>query len=466
MRETLSGDLCMGKIQAKGDAMKTRLKQMASHPGSRPWAALAVLGGLLALSSEVQAQYVPDYFPEVPGFDRELGVTVASRSRPLYEAPGIRAGSFVIRPSLDESTGYNDNVLGSSNGPGSWLLETRPSVSINSDWSRNRIGALLSLDNLEYFNAHKQSRTDWTVGIGGGYTIGRSDLDIGYTHQSLHASQTEIGALPSDSPIPYTIDDIRADYTFDLGRFKIRPNVDYTLYRFGNTTIGGVPSNQSYRNRNVLVAGGEFRYELAPQRNLLLVLQGIDSEFQTTPVGSQPLGSKSGQALAGIDYQYSGSLRFRALAGLEVRSFDSSQFKTRVEPIAEGDVIWTPTGLTTVTGSLIRTIEDPIQENNSGFTFTWARARVDHELYRNILLQANTGVQVAEYFQGGGTTTNYYVGGGATWLINRNLRLTGEYRYTTQSSGSTVVATTPSLNSLQNGSYSQNLILVSLHVGL
>lgn len=434
-------------------------------------AATGLLAGVGALfPGAAQAQYVPNYFPVgVPGYNQELGVNVVTRVRPLYEQPGVHAGSFIIRPNLDESAGYNTNVLGFRGGPGSPVFETNPSVSINSDWGRNALGANFSVDDLRYPDTPSQNQTNWTAAIGGGYTIGRSNLNVAYGHFSLHESATDIGAPPATTPIPYTLDDFRSDYTFDLGRLKITPNVEYSMYRYGSANILGVPSNQSFRDANVVQGGAAFRYELSNQRSLLMVLQGINSDFINQTPNTPSQSSTSGLAMAGLDYQYNGVWRYQLLAGFEVRDFAAAQFKTRIAPIAKAAAIWTPTGLTTVTGSLLRTIDDPTQQGNSGFTFTSAELRVDHEYRRNVLLNAETGVRLAEYFQNGGTQTQYYASAGVSWLINRHMRLTGQYTFTTQSGGGTVtpVGGASGVNTLINSSaYNQNLFLVTLHLGL
>src|SRR4051812_9972952 len=92
-------------------------------------AALVGIGvaGVLAWPGAPRAQYLESYFPRgVPGYNEERGVTVLSRLRPLYEQPGIRAGSFMIRPRLDEAFGYDSNPAGFSSSPGSWVLRTSP----------------------------------------------------------------------------------------------------------------------------------------------------------------------------------------------------------------------------------------------------------------------------------------------------------------------------------------------------
>ncbi|MBV8771997.1 MAG: outer membrane beta-barrel protein [Deltaproteobacteria bacterium] len=435
--------------------------------------ATRLVGGLLAGLVGLQpwlgrAQYVPNYFPSgVPGFDQELGVTVVTRVRPLYEQPGIRVGSFIISPNLDESVGYNSNVLGFERGPGSPVIETNPRVTINSDWARNAFGASLSVDDLRYPEASNQDQTNWNATIGGAYTIGRSNLALAYGHLSVHENATEIGAPPSTTPIPYTLDDWRSDYTFDLGRVKITPNGEFSLFRFGEASILGVPSNESFLNSNVLQGGAAARYEMSEQRSLLLVLQGIDSDFINNVANMPSLSSTSGLAMGGIDYQYDGLWRYQLLGGLEVRQFAAAQFKTRMAPIAKGTIIWTPTGLTTVTATLLRTIDSPTQEASSGFIYNTAELRVDHEYRRNLLLNGETGIGVAEYLQNGSTQTQFHGSAGITWLLNRNMRLTGQYTFTKQTGGGTSVGIGPPVvNTLLNGRYTQSLFLLTFHVGI
>ena len=146
-----------------------------------------------------------------------------------------------------------------------------------------------------------------------------------------------------------------------------------------------------------------MQYALSEQRNLIFVIQGISSQFTNQQLGTPSQSSTSFLALAGIDYRYNGVWQYRFLLGFEVRSFESLQFSTQTAPIVRGDVIWTPNGLTTVTGTVLRSIEDPIQADTSGYIYSSAQLRVDHEYLRNVLLNAKTGVRVAQYLQGGGT---------------------------------------------------------------
>ncbi len=239
---------------------------------------------ILAWPSISYGQYLEAYFPRgVPGYGQELGVDVLSRLRPLYEEPGVRAGSFIIRPQLTEAIGYDFNPAGFSSGAGSGVLRTSPSLAVNSDWSRDSLGANLAVDSHRYWDTPRQSYTNWSASIGGGYTIGRSDLTLAYSHLSLHQTAGSIGAVPSDTPVHFQVDDLRAAYTFNLGRLSFTPNVDVRNYYFDNTTILGIPTSQQYRNRAVLSGGVTTRYSLSDLRSLLFVLQGVDFTSHHSP---------------------------------------------------------------------------------------------------------------------------------------------------------------------------------------
>ena len=434
--------------------------------------------GLLALSfaSSARAQYIESYFPTgVAGFDQQQGVTVLSRLRPLYDRPGVRLGAYTVNANLDETVGYDSNLTGTSRAVSSGFLSSSTNVTANSNWSRNRLGLAAGINNYTYFSHPEQNYTNYTTSIGGGYTIGRHDLNVGYTHLRQHERGTDIGAIASSTPVPYDVDDIRTDYTIESGRFTFVPNVDVRLFQFGTAVIAGQRANQQFRDRTVVSGGVTTRYQLSDQRGILVVLQGLNSHY-LRPVSGQPSNnSRSALLLTGLDYQATGLWRYRILGGVEVREFTASQFGTRVAPVFEASVIYTPTGLTTVTGSARRAIEDPQSEGVAGYTYTTVGVVLDHEYRRNILLQGRANFQAAQFLQGSGTSTSYTLGAGVNWLVNRRVRLSADYDATQQNgSGNTTVAlsqqgtalTTTQTNSITSGNYNRNVFLLGFHLAL
>ena len=226
----------------------------------------------------------------------------------------------------------------------------------------------------------------------------------------------------------------------------------------------GTPVNLGFLDRNAFAGGVTNRYSLSDEGGVLVVLRGVSSQYTAQQPGAPNNDSTSFLLLAGLDYQAKSVWRYRLLVGVEVREFADNQFATRTAPIAEGSVIWQPTGLTTVTGSLSRQIEDPQSAGTNGYVLTQARLAVDHELRRDIILQARVGAQYAQYLQGG-AQTNVTTGLSANWLMNRNMRLSFDCDFTKQI-GSNSSSTTNNPTTLTSGAYNQNIVALRLHLAL
>jgi hypothetical protein len=417
---------------------------------------------LTAWPMVLHAQTIDTYFPPgVGGYDQQLGVTVQSRARPLYAAPGINLDGFNIQPKLDQSLFYNSNTTGIS-GSGTWGSSTAASVSAGSLWSRNSLGLSLGVDTFRYFSLPTLNHTNWNIGVGGGYTIGDSQLVVAYSHQSYAQLGTSIGTVQTQTPILNQSDSAQVSYTFNFSRFSVTPDVSVSAYRFGTATVLGIPLNQQYLDRNVLAGGVTTRYAMSDEGGLLVVVRGIDSTYINQQPGVPTNDSKNFLLLAGIDYQAKGVWRYRLLAGVEMSTFAASQYTSSTSPTIQASVIWTPTGTVTVSGSLTRSVQAPQSEGTNGFVLTSANLVTDYEFRRNILFQVRGGVQYGQYLQGG-AQTNLTAGAGVSWLLNRNLRLSLDYD-TTEQSGSTKFSTPINPNTVVSGQYNQSLLALTLHV--
>ena len=399
--------------------------------------------------------------PGVPGYRAEPGVTVVSRLRPETVPEGVQAGAFTLHPVWEQSIGYDDNVLGGPSPLGSWVVGTRPSLLAASDWSRNALGFYAAADNRSDLNAPAQSRTNWTASLGGGLDIGRDRLTLAVAHIDGHEDRTDLDALPSDRPIAFQVNDVRASYAWLSGRWTVTPNVDASSWHYDPTSILGVPASQAYRDRTVLLGGTTVSYELSPQRTLVVVIRATGQDYTQPTPGAASLNSTGFQALAGVDYADDAVWRYRLLLGAEHRDFAAAAtYPARTAGIAEGEIAWMPSGLTTVIGSITRSMEDAAQEGVAGLTLTTARLTLDHELRRDLLLHASAGLQHADFLQGGPPQTSYALGVGATWLMNRRVQLSATYAFTAQQGGSGTAAAPLS------GDYTRGLALLTLRFGL
>jgi hypothetical protein len=424
------------------------------------WKVAALALGCGLIGGSAAAAWLDTLFPAgVPGYGTEPGVTVASRLRPDTQPEGVPAGAFLLRPIWEQSIGYDSNVFGGSVPRGSWVVDSRPSLLAASDWSRDAVGAYVSADDRRDLGASAQNRTDWTASLGGSLDIGRDRLTLAVAHIDSHQDRTELDALPTDRPVPFRVDDIRVSYAWLSGGWTVTPNLEAASWLFGNTSILGAPVGQAYRDRTVLQGGTTVSYALAPQRNLVFVTRAIGQDYTHPSPGAITQNSTGYQALGGFDYADDAVWRYRLLLGAEHRTFAAAAFPARTAAIAEGEITWMPSGLTTVTATFTRSMEDAAQEGVAGFTYTTGKLALDHELRRNLLLHAYTGLQHADFLQGSTQQTSVTLGVGATWLMNRRVQLSATYDFTGQRGSGT--ATLPI-----SGDYMRSLALLTLRFGL
>ncbi len=414
-----------------------------------------------ASALEANAQIINQYFPQgVPGYDTGLGVTVQSRARDKYVPPGIRLGDIMINSSFNETVGYNSNVTGLQKGRGGLQIDTSLALQASSQWTRDGIFGYLNVGQLNFPQFPSQNQTNWVASLGGVHDFGRDQLSLSYSHFNLQQTAADIAGLNFEVPETFRVDDFRTSYRSDFGRASVTPSLEVTNYTFDQTTDSGILTGQEYRDRIVVRAGTALRYELsAPQRNAVLVFNGYDASYQHPLVGQPSRDNTGFSALVGFEYTASGVFRYRGLIGLERRMYADTAFASQMTPIGEGEVIWTPTELTTVTLFAERAIEDAASVSTVGFVYTAAKIVIDHEYRRNILLQGYAGIQAASYQEGGGSQTISNSGGKVLWLLNRNVRLAATYDFTASNASS-------SPTNFVGNTYHRSIYLLQLSLAL
>lgn len=423
---------------------------MQTTSSCRPavFGSLALLVGISLWGAGAAAQDVDQYFEPSAS---AIGGGPADPSRGLaltrFSTGGVRAGSFVIRPDIYESFGYNSNVEGFSGGRGSAVVSSVGSVRATSDWSRNSAFLAVTVNDQRYLDLPRQSFTNWSASTGGTVDVGRDRIGAAYTHQNLTQTPGSLDFVTIAQPVAFRVDRGELSYTAtSRGRFSFIPELSVTNYDYDNYTIGNRRISQEFRNRVAIQGGVTVRYEFAPQRQALLLVRGSRLSYSTSAAGAPKRDSNGVTVLGGLDYPAVGSnFRFRALAGVQVRNYDNSAYSNLISPIVEASVTWTPTRLTSVTLLARREIEDASDESIAGYTYTSARLGVEHELRRNIILSAYGGIVAAEFQSSNlnlattqsaeaGTTQNILIGGaGVTWLLNRNIRAGASYGVSSRS---------------------------------
>ena len=405
------------------------------------------------------AQLVDAFFPPgIIGYNTDVGVTVATRARPDFDPLGIQLGSITVRPSFSEGLGYDSNPVLRPPSPGfatrtSPVVNSTLAVQVNSRWSKDNFSAYLSANDFRYPSASSQDTTNFTGSLGQTINIGEDILTGAVSHVSQSQTSRDLDTPPLDRAGVFTIDNVRLTYAANRGPFYFYPQLNYTAWRYDNVTSFGKPLNQTYRNRDIADASLLVKYGEALLRDFAAVLRGASIHYTNPEAGQPNRDATTFAALVGIDNAASSVWRTRLLVGYQARQFTSPALRATAAPIVEANVTWSPSGLTTITGSATRAIQDAAAEFTQSYTYNEVQLSIDHELLRNLLLRAYVDYQRADNQQGGGHETIEAAGASATWLMNRNMRLSGSYDYTTK-------------HATSYGTLSESIVMLRLMLGI
>jgi hypothetical protein len=400
------------------------------------WVMRPCAGAAAALfaAGQAHAQLIDRYFPaNIPAYQDWGSAALTLESDGSYGPTGVRVGSFVLHPSASQSLGYDSNPFGSSGNHGTPESDTNVSVSADSDWARNSVNASIVADRLQYFDYPSQSPTTWTASAGGSVSYAEDQIDIGYSHVNGVTLPTDVGSFALQGPIVDQVDDLRVSDTIGPGPLILVPSLDGQLYRFSQVA-NSVPTNvaQDLFNRNGIIGSLTAGYEFAGGHNVVVIISDSQVGYQNSHQAVRPADYNDVSVLAGIEYQQSALLAYRALVGYEQRSSTGSGIPhgTVSAPAAELDVIWKFSALTSLTAKVSQSLQNEPSGVSQGLTVTQASLALENSLRRNIRLNASLEYNSASAPTGSGNQSTVEAAASATWTITRNWSLSLRYDYT------------------------------------
>jgi len=402
---------------------------------------LSRLFGLLGGACTIcigQAAFAQNYDPfldsEIP-FDISRGhnVSVVDRERPEYDPLGVRLASLLVYPSAQLGVGYSTNVFGSANNPTSdAFFAFDPRLTVQSDWSRHAAGFHASGAFRRFAEATLKNENGFSVGTDGRLDVGPSsylNASIGGTRD--YEAQYS-GSFPQNAArsVEYFRKNAMFRATYQGARLKIIGSTDITDFNFRDTQLlNGAVLDQDFRDRTIYRGSGRVELALSPDT------AGFVQATYSSIGYKRPLttgGNRDGhefRVLGGATLDLTALIRGSIGLGYVRRDYDSPAFKSFGGLSADIRLQYFPSQITTVTLSAQRKIEDSILANSSGYFVNAVSLSVDHELLRNLLLNAEFDYQ-RNVFQ---TVTRrdqmFRVTGGARYLINRSLTLSANTTY-------------------------------------
>jgi hypothetical protein len=358
-------------------------------------------------------------------FARDRSVAVRERSRPEYEALGVRAGTFMVYPKIEWSAENNDNVFAVATGEESdVILRVRPDVAVESTWSRHAVAAYAraSLDRYQDFDS-EDSET-WGVGASGRLDIVRgSAVNFGADFASLVEPRTSSNTPGfAAEPVSYDVSQAFLAASRTMGRVRLSGRGDVRTFDYDDVlSTTGTVIDQDDRDREIRSLTGRVDVALSPATALFVQVTGNDRDYDaaSTPVFAAR-DSSGYEALAGVNFELGAVARGEIAAGYISQDYDDARFDDIDGFGARAQVEWFPTELTTFTATGSRTIEDAGIAGSNGYLSSSVGLRVDHELLRNLILTASVSRAVDEYEGIDREDTRMDASVSGTWLVNRN----------------------------------------------
>jgi hypothetical protein len=372
-------------------------------------------------------------------FARDRGVGVRERSRVDYEAVGIPSGGFVIFPKIQVDTEYNDNVFAVDAGKQDDIIfRIRPEVMAESDWSRHYVQAYGRSTISQNVDFDSENATEWTVGAIGRLDIVRgSNVSGGAEYAHLIEPRTSTNtAVTAASPIEFDMASGYVTAVRAMGRVRVsgRADVRSFAYEDGRTTAGAL-IDQSDRDRTVLNGVGRLDFALSPATAIFGQFSVNEKNYDSDAASTTPARDSSGyEALIGVNFELGAVSRGEIAAGYINQSFDNAAYSDIDGFGGRAQLEWFPTELTTVTGSVSRTVQDAGIIGAAGYLSSEISAKVDHELLRNVILTGQITYAEDEYngIDRDDQRLNASVSG--TYLINRHYGVTTTLAYLDQAS--------------------------------
>ena len=360
----------------------------------------------------------------VPGYDQTTGAGLARRARVAEEdayAPlGIRAGSFILRPSLELRGGHT----AASDGQSVNFLRLQPEVALESDWSRHAFNARGGIRKEESSgDASDEPQYDATAGLR--IDINRDTVarfDLAYTRSRVSPTDPD---LPSTALEETSVDELSltASLSRRFGRFLATLSTAVTDFAYGETQVsgGGPPVDGSEQDYRQYETGLRLDYEATGRIGLFaqgaVNTRDYDADISS---GGLRLGSDGVSVLAGLTFGGDGKLTGDMGIGYQHQSPDEPTHDDINAFLIRGTLIWQATPLTTFTFTAESEIDDTVSGTSSGYPAYTFRAGVSHALRRNVILTAGLGFKQED------SSKTVSLEAGGEYRLNRSVAIVGD----------------------------------------
>jgi hypothetical protein len=373
---------------------------------------------------------------------------VAQRARPEYDPIGVDIGGLTLFPSITASLEATDNYRATpTNKQGDVYTVIQPEVLVRSDWSRHRLEARAYASPSVHFNLPDENVTQFGASAAGTYDVSRmTSFRADLSAARFVESRSSLGAFRGTAePVRYDLfrAGIAASQSFNDFTLTANAGSERRNFRDVRLAAGAGTVDQDFRDVRFLTFGGSAQYDLRNGIGLIVSGQYDRARYDFRPgsPGFVPGVSldrqSSGYTLqGGVTLELSRLVFGTIQAGYMNRNYRDLRLRDLNGLSYSADILWNVTQLTSIRLRAARSVEESSSTQIAGNRRNDLRIGVDHELYRNILLNGDVGYGSFRPLGPGVGGREFSVGAGARYLINRRFTLSGGGRYSERTSSS------------------------------
>jgi hypothetical protein len=354
-----------------------------------------------------------------------------------YAPLGLRLGTFVIRPSVEQGLTSTTNASNSPEGRSAVLSETTLRLNAASDWSRHR-------GSLDAFGTFRRSLSGEELSETEGGANANLELDLGADLIGRAALVYSFGREGASSPLSLAgVEEQPLRHTIDgslglekaLGPLRLGATGQIVRNQYGHAELAdGTRLSQSDRDSTLALLRLRGGYEISPALMPFIEVEAgrrvYDEERDSA--GYARSATRLG-ARAGLSLEMSEKLEGEISAGWISENFEDERLRTISGLSLAANVNWSPIRGTIVGLTASTAVEGSTTPGASGSLLHSATLRLERQMRANLTGSLAFGAAYRDYV--GGEHDLILNGEAAlTWWLNRYAGITGRARHERQTS--------------------------------
>ena len=360
-----------------------------------------------------------------------------------YEAQGMRLGGFMLLPSMDLATEWNDNIYYDPEDTVSDVIyHVRPKAALVSGWSRHALNLSAWADIAHFGDNQREDYTDLVFTADGRIDVRRGAfISLEADAMRLHESRSSPDDSAGVEPNRFDLGRYAAGYEHQFNRLTAALGYRQDRYRYDNNrTADGSLIDNSDRDRREERLDLRFDYLVAPQRAVFAQVSSQRVRYELRPDSAGFDRNNQGfQLRGGMNFDITGVLTGDLYAQYTEREYEDPRFNDLDDWGFGAGLTWLPTQLTTVE---LRAEQAPLETTiteASSYVASLFSVRVEHELRRWLLLHARASRTNNDYQLSASAPSDTLsdtrvtrAGVALSYLFNRHAQLTAGYSWESQ----------------------------------